>query len=71
MALTETSLTARPVQLPLATGLRIVSRWIADRRVARAKRVALDSLLFAPEHRLRDLGISRDEIFDAIEGRRK
>jgi uncharacterized protein YjiS (DUF1127 family) len=71
MALTESSLIARPVQSPLAGGLRIVSRWVADRRTARARKMALDSLLFAPEHRLRDLGISRDQIFDAIEGRRK
>ena len=71
MAITETSLTARPVQLPLAASLRTIGRWLAKRRAARAKRQALNCLLFAPEHRLRDLGISRDEIFDAIEGRRK
>jgi uncharacterized protein YjiS (DUF1127 family) len=71
MALTESSLTARPLHLSLAGSLRTVGRWIAASRVARAKKAALDSLLFAPEHRLRDLGISRDEIFDAIKGRRK
>lgn len=71
MAFTESSLTTRPTQLPLAAILRVISRWLAARRAARARKTALDSLLFAPEHRLRDLGISRDEILDAIEGRRK
>lgn len=61
--------TDRSVQFPLVSGLRTVVRWIAARRAARAKRAALQSLLFAPDHRLRDLGISRDDLIKAIEGR--
>lgn len=63
--------TGRIVQIPFADGFRVVARWISARRAARAKRAALCSLLFAPDHRLRDLGISRDELIEAIEGRRK
>lgn len=59
----------RSVQFPLARGFRAVARWIAAHRAARAKKTALQSLLFAPDHRLRDLGISRDELSKAIEGR--
>ena len=48
--------TDRPVQFTPAHRFGSVFQWLAARRAARAKRVALQSLLFAPEHRLRDLG---------------
>ena len=71
MALVDFATADRPVQFPLADGFRVVVRWIAARRAEHARKAALQSLLFAPEHRLRDLGISRDELVGAIEGRRK
>lgn len=64
--------TNRSAQLPLAHGIRAVVRWISTYRAARAKRAVLQNLLFEPDYRLRDLGISRDELIRAaIEGRRK
>lgn len=71
MAFADFTPTDRPVHFPLADGFRAVTRWIAARRAARAKKAALRSLLFAPDYRLRDLGISRDELVRAIEARRK
>jgi uncharacterized protein YjiS (DUF1127 family) len=71
MAFADFIPTDRPVQVPLADGFRAVVRWIAARRIARARKAVLRGLLFAPEHRLRDLGISRYELLRAIEGRRK
>lgn len=71
MALVDSAPTDRPVQFPLAHGFRAVLRWVAARRAARAQKAALQSLLSAPEHRLRDLGISHDELLRAIEARRK
>ena len=50
----------------LARGVHAVGRWFAARRVARAKRNALQSLLFAPEYRLRDIGITREQLIQAI-----
>lgn len=70
MAFTDFTSTDRIVQFPVVAGFRAVLGWFAARRVARAKRAALHSLLFAPEHRLRDLGISRDELHRAIETHR-
>ncbi|KQW77960.1 hypothetical protein ASC89_14160 [Devosia sp. Root413D1] len=46
--------------------LRAVDSWLADRRAARQRRMALQSLLFTPEHRLRDLGISHDVLIEAF-----
>lgn len=56
-----------PVQFPLARGFHAIVRWIAARRTARAKREQLLSLLFGPEHRLRDVGITREQLIRAIE----
>ena len=60
----------RSVQFALVRGILAVGRWVAARRTARAKRTALQSLLFAPEHRLRDIGITRDQLIQAIETHR-
>jgi uncharacterized protein YjiS (DUF1127 family) len=59
----------RPVQFPIARIFASVARWLADARTERAKRMALQSLLFAPEHRLRDIGIRREEVLQAMERR--
>ncbi len=50
---------------------RILAQWIATRRVERAQEAALRDLLFAPEHRLRDLGIRREQLIMAMEIHRK
>ena len=57
----------RPVQFSIARAFHGLAKWLADARTARAKRKALQDLLFAPEHRLRDLGIRREEVLQAIE----
>ena len=57
----------RSVQFPLARGFHAIVRWVAARRVARAKRDALQTLLFAPEHQLRDVGITREQLIEVIE----
>jgi uncharacterized protein YjiS (DUF1127 family) len=56
---------------PLAAAFRAVVRWVAAQHEKRAQSQALQSLLFAPEHRLRDVGITRDQLLNAIEARRK
>jgi uncharacterized protein YjiS (DUF1127 family) len=61
----------RSFRSPLATGFRAVVQWLAACHAARVKRETLRRLLFAPEHRLRDLGISRDELISAIQEGRK
>jgi uncharacterized protein YjiS (DUF1127 family) len=61
----------RPVQSPVASIFRAVTKWVATRRAEHAQHVALQSLLFAPEHRLRDLGISREQLTQAMEIHRK
>ncbi|MGB3335614.1 MAG: hypothetical protein WBA73_00395 [Devosia sp.] len=55
---------------PTAGMFRAFARWLADARAESKRRATLRSLLFTPEHRLRDLGISRDELIRAIERRR-
>ena len=57
----------RPVAAPLSLNpLRIVARWFAQLRAERSQRVALKSLLELDQHRLRDLGIERSDLFDAL-----
>jgi uncharacterized protein YjiS (DUF1127 family) len=69
MALTDFAPAGHPVRFSLSGSFHAVVRWIAARRAKRAQRVALQSLLFAPEHRLRDLGISHEQLIRAIENR--
>ena len=71
MAFADFAPTGRSVPFPLARVYRAVVRWLAACRAARARKSALQSLLFAPEYRLRDLGITRHELLRAIDGRRK
>ena len=59
--------TARAVPSPTGPIARTIAKWVADARNKRNKKAALQSLLFAPEHRLRDLGIRRDELLQAME----
>lgn len=67
MVMIDFAPTHRSIQFPFTRCFHAVIRWHAARRAARARRDTLQSLLFAPEHRLRDLGISRDELIRAIE----
>ena len=71
MAIADFAPVDRFVQFPLARGFHAVVRWVAARRAARANRVALQSLLFAPEYRLRDVGITREQLIRAIESSRQ
>ncbi len=48
---------------------RAVARRLADRYTRRQQKLVLQDLLFAPEHRLRDLGISREDLIRAIDHR--
>jgi len=48
--------------------LRNLANWFAKVRVQQARRAALESLLDYEVHRLDDLGISRHDLFEAIEG---
>lgn len=67
MAIIDFTSVDRSARFPFARGFHAVVRWVAARRAARAKRAALQSLLFAPEHRLRDVGITREQLIRAIE----
>lgn len=60
------------VPLPPRAGLvNAIAGWFAAWRARRAQQTALQVLLFAPEYRLRDLGISREELVLAMEIHRK
>ena len=67
MAIVDFTPTHHSLELPLVRAIHAIARWVAARRTARAKRDALHVLLFAPEHRLRDLGITREQLIQMIE----
>lgn len=57
----------RPAAAPLSLNpLRLVAHWFAQLRAERNQRVALKSLLELDPYRLRDLGIERSDLFDAL-----
>lgn len=60
-----------PVQSGSSIVIPAVRRWFAARRAAREQHLALQSLLFMPQHRLNDLGISQDQLARAMEIHRK
>lgn len=70
MALADFS-PARPAQPSIASAFQAVVRWIATRRAERAQEATLQSLLFAPEPRLRDIGITREQLIQAMEIHRR
>ena len=47
--------------------LKALVNWFAKARNARARRIALTSLLDYDQARLDDLGINRQDLFDALE----
>lgn len=55
----------------LFSAVRRFNDWRSARRVAREQQLALQSLLFMPQHRLNDLGISRDQLIQTMEIHRK
>lgn len=67
MAIVDFTPAHNSVEFPRARALHVIVRWVAARRTARAKRDALHGLLFAPEHRLRDLGITREQLIQMLE----
>lgn len=71
MALVDFAPAHHVASSPVAGFLRTAANWFAARRSRYAQDAALQSLLFAPEHRLRDLGISRDELIQAMAIHRK
>ena len=58
-----------PVRSPLAHLVLTAVKWVNDARARRKSRAALQNLLFMPEHRLRDLGLRREELLEALERR--
>ena len=71
MVLADFAAVNRSAQSPLFAAVRDAARWVARRHEMRTRKSALRDLLFAPEHRLRDIGITRAEVFNAIEARRR
>jgi len=61
----ERSVAAAPPKNPV----RALFAWIAKFKADRARRTALTSLLELDSERLRDLGISRADIHEAIKAR--
>ena len=59
----ETSNIPSPVAVAFAAAARAVSEWRAER----ARRLALGDLLAMEPHRLRDMGISVDDIRQAMQ----
>ena len=68
MAIADFATIARPARFPLVGS---IAAWVTARRVAHAKTATLQSLLYGPEHLLRDVGITRDDLLGAIEKQRK
>ena len=59
----------RPVRSPFAHIVRALFGRLRAIRGERKRRAALRDLLFMPEHRLRDLGLRREELLEALERR--
>jgi uncharacterized protein YjiS (DUF1127 family) len=62
---------AQPASSLFSAAVRRFSGWRSARRVAREQHLAFQSLLFMPQHRLNDLGISRDQLIQTMEIHRK
>lgn len=71
MAIADFALVDHPVRSPLGGIVHAVRSWFAGRQVERTQHAALQSLLFAPEYRLRDLGIRREDLILSMEIHRK
>jgi uncharacterized protein YjiS (DUF1127 family) len=62
---------AQPASSLFSAAMRRFGNWRSARRAAREQHLALQSLLFMPQHRLRDLGISQEQLIQAMEIHRK
>jgi uncharacterized protein YjiS (DUF1127 family) len=62
---------AQRAKSALAAVLRGLDGWRVARRAARQQHLALQGLLFMPQHRLNDLGIRHDQLVRAMEIYRK
>jgi uncharacterized protein YjiS (DUF1127 family) len=63
---------ARPIApRPFVMTLRAIATWFAAHQAQRARQATLQDLLYAPDHQLRDLGISRVALRQAMEIHRK
>ena len=71
MAFADFAPTRPAVSVSIPSIARRLKRWFAARRATRQQHLALQGLLFMPEHRLRDLGIARAELIRVMEIHRK
>ena len=71
MAIADFALVDHPVRSPSSGFVGAVRNWFVARSDERAQRAALQRLLFAPEYRLRDMGIRREDLVQAMEIHRK
>lgn len=71
MAIADFAPVGHSVQSPFTRGFDAIAGWLAARRAARAKRQVLLDLMFAPEHRLRDIGVTREQLIREIETQNK
>jgi uncharacterized protein YjiS (DUF1127 family) len=57
----------RPSAAAISTLFGTVLTWLATAKVNRARRAAYRALLNLDNHRLKDLGIARHDLFEAME----
>ena len=58
-----------PARAPFAQIVHALAARLRRFHGERHRRAALRELLFMPEHRLRDLGLRREELLEALESR--
>jgi len=61
----------RPVQSSITRVFHAADDWLVARQAARAMRASLQNLLLGPEHLLRDIGITREQLISLIDNHRK
>lgn len=71
MAIADFASVGHSVHSPFARGFHAIADWLAAYRIARARKQVLLDLLFAPEHRLRDIGITREQLSREVETQNK
>jgi hypothetical protein len=62
---------SRFLRSPFSSVLQAILRGVNASQARRSKKATLQSLLFAPEWLLRDVGITREELVQAMQIRRK
>jgi uncharacterized protein YjiS (DUF1127 family) len=66
MAFTDFAPADRNAAMSAGRVLRAVVAWFASRHAERARRIALHSLLEMGAHRLDDLGVTPQDVVDAL-----